>query len=473
MPEINIPYPEFKDRFERTLHEEQFQVVTWQVNNIKHLIKYGKNSGNVAPIRAFIEDHDFPAVICLQDIRIHRLDEEMKDEVRIAVNQGGGLQYEVFFSLRGARHMEYELRENAKYEFSPDHHQPKIEIAGIWYGVCTLVREDYVDYLEIEEGAGQPEWDVSGRFNILRFVTPDWKLAVFNCFFPDVPRRANNKTRALAFTGARYDDIEAATDPDSKEVSKEFTDRWFTAARDAYLPQDKAQLKAEGYPDVVIKEMGTTKQNEHDYRLSLHKRVVKEARHCAKDGFHILLIGSMNIFPRDWDNVAVKRRPNAFKPERHHVNDRVDFTQKFLTQGHQQYFRGFDAWTLVNTRKEPNIHYAIISHNLGESEALLYSQVLDLVKQKDAPYYDNSDFHVSKSVVFHLPSLAAAEPEKEFPEEDCDLTESEDDHDEIEEEEEDTVAVAEEEYDDEVDAEGEDYDEEEEVVRVQAEQPAW
>jgi exonuclease III len=453
LPEINIPYQDFKTRFEKTPPEEQFQVVTWQVNNIKHLIKHpkskDKDSEDELPIRMFIKDHDYPAIVCLQDIRIHRLDEEMKDDVRRAVNEGEGLQYEVFFSLRGARHMDYELRENAKYEFTQERHQPKNEISGIWYGVCTLVREDYVEYLQIEEGAGQPEWDVWGRFNILKLITPDWKLAVFNCFFPDVARRGSKKTRALAFTGARFDDIEAATDPDSKEVSKEFTDRWFNTARDAYLPQDREQLEAEGYPDVVIRDMGTTTKDDHYFRAQLHKRVVREARECAKNGFHILLIGSMNISPRDWDHIAVKRRPQGFKPEKDHVINRMDFEHKFLSQGHQQYLRGFDAWKLVNTRKEPNIHYAIISHNLGESKALLYAQVLDKVKQTDAAYYDVNDITVSKNVVFHLPSLAAAEPENDFPQSDNEDTEDE------------VIKEEEEHYEDE-DAEGEDYDEEEE-----------
>lgn len=359
----------------------------------------------------------------------------MKNAVRIAANEGDeGLQYEVFFSLRGAKHMAYELRENAKYEFAPERHQPKNEISGIWNGVCTLVREDYVQYLNLEGDFGQPEWDVWGRFNVLEFSLPEWKLAIFNCFFPDVARRGSKKTRALAFTGARFDDIEAATDPETKEVAKEFTDRYFNTARDAYLPQDKAQLEADGYPDVVIREMGTTKKNDHYFRAQLHRQVLREARTYAKDGFHVLLIGSMHISPREWDNQAVQRRPQGFKPEKEHVENRLDFEHKFLSQGHQQYLRGFDAWTMVNSRKEPNIHYAIISHKLGESNGLLYAQVLDKVKNTEASYYDVNDVHVSKEVVFHKPSLAAAEPEIDFPQENNEDSEDEDNLNEVKDE---------------------------------------
>lgn len=149
----------------------------------------------------------YPAIICFQDIRIHRSDDKSRQRVQDAAHGAAGNKCEVEFSSRGGHqsHMGFELREKRGYSFEQRKGQPAVNIIGQWAGVCTLVHEKWAQHVH-DSGNGQPRWDVQERFNFLQLEMREWNMAIINCFFPNVDTQAG--THRLAFTGLEVDQVE-------------------------------------------------------------------------------------------------------------------------------------------------------------------------------------------------------------------------------------------------------------------------
>jgi hypothetical protein len=177
------------------------------------------------------------------------------------------------------------------------------------------------------------------------------------------------------------------------------------AEREDYISLDPEKLRAMKYEEEVIQEMGTISKTEHEFRAELHKHVLDDAKMYRDFGWHVLLIGSMNIMPRSWEYMEPRHRPAGYKPQAGHDAERLDFHRKFFDQSRAEGFRGMDAWKIMNL-KDSYVHYAIVNRELGERNAIIEAKVLDHVLDETASYYSEHDDHVSKNVVFDLACLS-------------------------------------------------------------------
>jgi exonuclease III len=150
---------------------------------------------------------------------------------------------------------------------------------------------------------------------------------------------------------------------------------------------------------------GATEGTRHDLKLRYHHDILMEALDYQRRGFHVLLVGDMNV--------AIDHRdghPRLRTTPIQHVRNRTDFKSKFLTQpdGMQgiDVFRHFHGdlrkYTYYSTHKPwgqscDRVDHIIASQSLLETSALVDSDICD--NQNDAAHSD----HVPLWVELKLP----------------------------------------------------------------------
>ncbi|KAE9370112.1 DNase I-like protein [Stipitochalara longipes BDJ] len=153
----------------------RFEILSWNVNGISHLLpptqpsissffqksskkgdpldtddeaETADSTKGEAPLRKFLRRHNFPEIVCLQEVKISAKDERMRGVVERAANSKGeeegedGKGYKAYFELPRDR-------------FNATGWGGKV------YGVCKLVREDVIAGGKVvTKGV---EWDLEGR----------------------------------------------------------------------------------------------------------------------------------------------------------------------------------------------------------------------------------------------------------------------------------------------------------------------
>lgn len=303
-----VPTPEKSLEHERKDAKNRFEILSWNINGISHLLPERQKSiksyfskskkreetdddedgdedermgelGEEKPkLRGFLRRHGWPCVVCLQEVKIKRGDEKTMREVERAVNG----------ERDGKRDREKEPGYKAHFELPRDKFNAR-GWGGRVYGVCTLVREDLV--CEMRECRGV-EWDLEGRVVVAEFVfgkeetgggkeMEEEKLVVINGYWPN-----------------------GTMNP------------W----RDS--------------------QSGVVRGTRHDVKRRFHELMLGEVLKHQREGWQVVLIGDMNI-ARDARDGFPEIRLGV-----EHVRNRRDFNEKFI-EGVEG-MGGVDSWRWVH-----------------------------------------------------------------------------------------------------------------------------
>ena len=205
--------------------KNRFEIISWNVNGISHLLpptqktvrsffprssKKGDpldtddeaedgDARREAPLRRFLRRHQFPEVVCLQEVKISARDEKTRGALERAANcQGkgnGGRGYTAWFELPRDRY-------NAT------------GWGGKVYGVCTLVREDVLARGRVSTRG--VEWDLEGRVLVseLEFRSAEMgkekggnsaRLVVMNGYWPNGTTNPWLDSKTGIVKGTRHD----------------------------------------------------------------------------------------------------------------------------------------------------------------------------------------------------------------------------------------------------------------------------
>lgn len=121
-----------------------------------------------ASLRAFLRRHNWPEVLCLQEVKIRSDDIQTQNQIRVAVNQrqssqSNEPQYKVFLTLPRDKF-------NVK------------AFNGKLYGVCSIIRSDFYD--KMVSRVREVDWDTEGRFSVIETEDPasGQKLVIWNVY---------------------------------------------------------------------------------------------------------------------------------------------------------------------------------------------------------------------------------------------------------------------------------------------------
>ncbi|KAH7419395.1 exodeoxyribonuclease III [Cadophora sp. MPI-SDFR-AT-0126] len=184
----------------------RLHIISWNVNGISHLLPPKQKSitsffnpatpqahcsdsasdtdisGKKSPLRNFLKRHDFPALLCLQEVKIPPKDETTRSAVEKAANHGDGPKYHAHFELPRDKY-------NAR------------GWGGKVYGVCTLVRDDLLSRGDVKTMG--VEWDQEGR--VLSTEFERWRLVVINGYWPNGTMNPWKDSETGIVKGTRHD----------------------------------------------------------------------------------------------------------------------------------------------------------------------------------------------------------------------------------------------------------------------------
>jgi exonuclease III len=167
------------------LGANSFRVFSWNVNGITPFLQNSitsffptsksRSGGDGIPpasLRGFLQRHDWPAILCLQEVKIALTDVKTQDAVRAAVNSRvstesasdePGPSYEAHFTLPNDPHNARGLRGSGKV-----------------YGVCSILRSDLRDKFNVNLRTF--DRDKEGRISVVELQSGSKKLAIFNIY---------------------------------------------------------------------------------------------------------------------------------------------------------------------------------------------------------------------------------------------------------------------------------------------------
>lgn len=158
---------------------------SWNVNGITPLLQKKLNftrTGSTYPLRTFLQDHKWPSILALQEVKISRLDTKTQSLVEAAANSGnkpGEPTYTTHFSLP-----------RDKYNATG--------FGGKVHGVATLIRDDAPTVT-----TAKPDWDLEGRVLIHGFQHLD--VVVINGYWVNGTTNPYRDPLTGQITGARHD----------------------------------------------------------------------------------------------------------------------------------------------------------------------------------------------------------------------------------------------------------------------------
>ena len=155
----------------------------WNVNGITPLLQKQINfsSRSIYPLRAFLKAHNWPHLLCLQEVKVNRNDEATQRRVELAANAGGlpsEPTYTTHFSLP-----------RDKYNATG--------FGGKVHGVASLIRDDAVSSSTI-----WPDWDLEGRVLVHKFSA--LKLTVINGYWVNGTSNPYRNSTSGVIEGTRH-----------------------------------------------------------------------------------------------------------------------------------------------------------------------------------------------------------------------------------------------------------------------------
>jgi exonuclease III len=151
-----------------------------------------------ASLRSFLQRHDWPSVLFLQEVKIGSTDRKTQDAVRSAVNaviqpedfkDSKSPKYDVYFTLPTDRY-------NAR----------GLGGSGKVYGVASIVRSDLASRFKLETVHSRTvDWDLEGRVNVIELASAKAKLAMVNIYAVNGTDNPYRDPSTGAVIGTRHD----------------------------------------------------------------------------------------------------------------------------------------------------------------------------------------------------------------------------------------------------------------------------
>ena len=175
-------------------------VYSWNVNGIQPFIqksitsyfqskkpslkKPKTDATATASLRDFLRRHNWPTILCLQEVKINPSDDATKSAVRQAVRSTTEAEpdYEAHFCLPTDPH-------NAK------------GFGRKIYGVCTIIRKNFVT--KHQPTVRSVGWDLEGRIQIVETENP--KLSIWNIYAVNGTDNPYKDSKTGAVVGTRHD----------------------------------------------------------------------------------------------------------------------------------------------------------------------------------------------------------------------------------------------------------------------------
>lgn len=246
---------------------------------------------NPASLREFLRHHNWPQILCLQEVKIAKADLKTQNLVRAAVNtspvpeeKDNGPKYKVHFTLPTDKYTARGPGNNGKF-----------------YGVCSILRSDF--YSHHVTCVKDVEWDREGRISIIEMEF-QYPLSVLN------ETGTEKQVKKLAIWNIYA--VNGTTNP------------WRSS------------------------KTGRVLGTRHDKKLDVHKRIMEDCLSMQQSAYEILLIGDINIAPQRIDGHPKLRT----WPEQHSLN-RADFNDKFLSPS-SSLTSSNQCPPLIPTSKQPN-----------------------------------------------------------------------------------------------------------------------
>jgi exonuclease III len=310
---------------------EILSVMSWNVNGISHLLP--KNQKSIrgfltrqspyseesdldhdgcadvydSPLKRFMKRHNWPQMICLQEVKIAQTDLATQAAVEKAANSPDGERptYTAHFSL-------------------PRDNYNATGWRGKIYGVCTLIRNDLPS-----SNTKEVDWDLEGRVLVTMFEK--WKLVIINGYWVNGTMNPYRDSSTGKVTGTRHD---------RKRVFHSLM-----------LKEDKT-LQGKGYEVLLIGDMNIARSALDGYPgIRLEKEHVMNRRDFNAKFFE----SSDGMCGIDtWRHIHGERRGYTYHGE--HENkwgsscDRVDLGIVSRTLAERGALIGADIWESIEER---------------------------------------------------------------------------------------------------------------------------
>ncbi|KIW73216.1 hypothetical protein PV04_01350 [Phialophora macrospora] len=163
----------------------QVRLFSWNVNGIGPLLqkRLSFDPGSLSPLRTFLKRHQWPQVLCLQEVKISPKDDATQRQLQHAANQGNAPEeptYGVHFSLPRDKY-------NATW------------LGGKVHGVASLIRDDFAPGIRVTR---KPDWDLEGRVLIHEHKTG---LVIINGYWVNGTSNPYRDPATGTVIGTRHD----------------------------------------------------------------------------------------------------------------------------------------------------------------------------------------------------------------------------------------------------------------------------
>jgi exonuclease III len=283
--------------------DNHLRIYSWNVNGIgpflQRPLSFAKSASFRSPLRTFLARHNWPHILCFQEVKINPKDIATQRALQNAANLDPSISNDGAPTSSTPTYTTHFSLPRDKYN--------AIGFGGKVHGVATLIRDDLRGCLKIPRLTTTTHpvpWDLEGRVLITTLSIPRPSASPTPDFPPSIhlhilhaywPNGTTNPYRSPT-TGLHY---------------------------------------------------GTR----HDHKLRFHTSMLSEALTLQSQS-HVLLIGDMNIAP-----TALDGHPNLRTSPTQHILNRKDFNDKFLDQENQEGFRGVDVWRFLRGRERKYTYY--------------------------------------------------------------------------------------------------------------------
>jgi exonuclease III len=188
------------------LDANSIRVFSWNVNGITPFLQKtitsffppptsNKNEVPPASLRGFLERHNWPSILFLQEVKIAAKDTKTQDAVKSAINSrlrsesnadGDGPVYEAHFTLPNDPYNARGLRGSGKV-----------------YGVCSIMRTDLRKHYDVN--VRSVDWDKEGRISVVEIAGRECKLAIFNIYAVNGTENPYRDPNTGTVRGTRHD----------------------------------------------------------------------------------------------------------------------------------------------------------------------------------------------------------------------------------------------------------------------------
>jgi exonuclease III len=161
------------------------RIFSWNVNGIGPLLQkqLSFDPGSLSPLRLFLKRHQWPQLLCLQEVKISPKDLPTQRQLQHAANEGKATDDPTYTLEVSLPRDKYNAR----------------GFSGRVHGVASLIRDDFA--LKIR-ATHRPDWDLEGRVLIHEHESG---LAIINGYWVNGTENPYRDPNTGKVTGTRHD----------------------------------------------------------------------------------------------------------------------------------------------------------------------------------------------------------------------------------------------------------------------------